>query len=335
MSADETRVNRTKTHSTAFDAKQLFRPRLLEIFNQPYGRSDLLADIMAGITVGLIALPLALALGIASVPGDTQTPYPPPAIGLFTAIFAGLVISSLGGSRVQIGGPTAAFIPIVLLIIEKYGYDGLILATLMAGGILIAMGFARMGTLIKFIPWPVTSGFTTGIAVSIMATQAVDFLGIHAESPPPREFFHKLQWIWENLLQCHLASLGLAFTCVLFISLWPRLGIKRVPALWAARRRAAAARLAFLRGLLESILPPLIRLLGATLTMRKNAFRWAGDSYPDRFRKGSFALPASRARVIWSGPPLSFPQGGDAGLPPAASRRSARGGQEGCWRPRQ
>ena len=86
----------------------------------------------------------------------------------------------------QIGGPTAAFIPIVLLIIEKHGYSGLILATLMAGGILIAMGFARMGTLIKFIPWPVTSGFTTGIAVSIMATQAVDFLGIQAQSPPPR-----------------------------------------------------------------------------------------------------------------------------------------------------
>ena len=230
-----------KTRSTAFDAKQLFRPRLLEIFNQPYGRSDLLADIMAGITVGLIALPLALALGIASVPGGTQTPYPPPAIGLFTAIFAGLVISSLGGSRVQIGGPTAAFIPIVLLIIEKYGYSGLILATLMAGGILIAMGFARMGTLIKFIPWPVTSGFTTGIAVSIMATQAVDFLGIHAESPPPREFFHKLQWIWENLSQCHLASLGLAFTCVLFISLWPRLGIKRVPGSIVAMLAAAAA----------------------------------------------------------------------------------------------
>jgi SulP family sulfate permease len=96
------------------------------------------------------------------------------------------------------------------LIIEKYGYSGLILATVMAGGLLIAMGFARMGNLIKFIPWPVTSGFTTGIAVSIMATQAVDFLGIHAESAPPREFFHKLQWIWENLSRCHPVSLGLA-----------------------------------------------------------------------------------------------------------------------------
>lgn len=230
-----------KTRSTASGAKPLFYPRLLEIFDQPYGRSALLADVMAGVTVGLIALPLALALGIASIPAGTQTPYPPPAVGLFTAIFAGLVISSLGGSRVQIGGPTAAFIPIVLLIIEKYDYSGLILATLMAGGILVVMGFARMGTLIKFIPWPVTSGFTTGIAVSIVATQAVDFLGIHAESPPPREFFDKLQWIWENLSQCHLASLGLAFTCVLFISLWPRLGIKRVPGSIVAMLAAAAA----------------------------------------------------------------------------------------------
>ena len=230
-----------KTRSTASGAKPLFYPRLLEIFDQPYGRSALLADVMAGVTVGLIALPLALALGIASIPAGTQTPYPPPAVGLFTAIFAGLVISSLGGSRVQIGGPTAAFIPIVLLIIEKYDYSGLILATLMAGGILVVMGFARMGTLIKFIPWPVTSGFTTGIAVSIVATQAVDFLGIHAESAPPREFFHKLQWIWENLSHCHFPSLGLAFACVLLIGFWPRLGINRVPGSIVAMLAAAAA----------------------------------------------------------------------------------------------
>ena len=111
----------------------------------------------------------------------------------------------------------------------------------MAGGILIAMGFARMGTLIKFIPWPVTSGFTTGIAVSIMATQAADFLGIHAETPPPREFLHKLQWIWENLSHSHGASLGLALACVLLISFWPRLGIKRVPGSIVAMLAAAAA----------------------------------------------------------------------------------------------
>jgi sulfate permease, SulP family len=111
----------------------------------------------------------------------------------------------------------------------------------MAGGILVVMGFARMGTLIKFIPWPVTSGFTTGIAVSIVATQAVDFLGIHAESPPPREFFHKLQWIWENLSHCHFPSLGLAFACILLIAFWPRLGINRVPGSIVAMLAAAAA----------------------------------------------------------------------------------------------
>src|SRR5258705_8225791 len=114
-----------KTRSEVFKAKPVFRPRLLEIFSRRYGRKDLLADVLSGIAVGLIALPLALALGIASIPAGTPTPYPPPALGLFTAIFAGLVISALGGSRVQIGGPTAAFIPIVLLIIEKYGYSGL------------------------------------------------------------------------------------------------------------------------------------------------------------------------------------------------------------------
>ena len=127
----------------------------------------------------MIALPLALALGIASVPAGQATPFPAPALGIFTAIIAGFLISALGGSRVQIGGPTAAFIPIILLIIEKHGYAGLMMATVMAGVILVIMGLAKMGSLIKYIPWPVTSGFTTGIAVAIMATQTGDFLGIH------------------------------------------------------------------------------------------------------------------------------------------------------------
>lgn len=234
-----------KTRLEAIRAKAIFRPSLLEVFSGRYQRSDLLGDVMAGVAVGLIALPLALALGIASIPAGTQTPYPPPAIGLFTAIFAGLVISALGGSRVQIGGPTAAFIPIILLIIEKYGYSGLILATLMAGGILVVMGLARMGTLIKFIPWPVTSGFTTGIAVSIMATQAADFLGINAHSPQPREFLHKLHWLWENAAQFQWASLGLAVACALLIGFWPRLGLRRVPGSVIAMLISAAAVAAF------------------------------------------------------------------------------------------
>jgi SulP family sulfate permease len=184
---------------------------------------------MAGLTVGMIALPLALALGIASVPAGQETPLPAPALGIFTAIIAGFLISALGGSRVQIGGPTAAFIPIILLIIEKHGYGGLLMATVMAGMILVLMGLARMGSLIKYIPWPVTSGFTTGIAVAIMATQTGDFLGIHTEEAAPREFIERLHWLVAHVADIHLPTLGLAVGCLVVIILWPKLGIRRVP----------------------------------------------------------------------------------------------------------
>jgi hypothetical protein len=141
--------------------KAVFRSvrNLLDVLKGPYRPSDLSSDVLAGITVGLIALPLALALGIASLPASEATPFPAPALGIFTAIIAGLIISLLGGSKVQIGGPTAAFIPIILLIVERHGYGGLLVATMMAGVILVVMGITRMGVLIKYIPWPVTSGF--------------------------------------------------------------------------------------------------------------------------------------------------------------------------------
>ncbi len=206
-----------------------FRPKLLDIFNGNYGRRELSNDLLAGLTVGMIALPLALALGIASVPAGMATPFPAPALGIFTAIIAGFLISVLGGSRVQIGGPTAAFIPIILLIIERHGYSGLLLATVMAGGILVIMGLTQMGSLIKFIPWPVTSGFTTGIAVAIMATQTGDFLGIHTQQPAPREFFERLHWLGTHLADINLPTLVLAMGCLTVIVLWPRLGLKRVP----------------------------------------------------------------------------------------------------------
>jgi SulP family sulfate permease len=206
----------------------LFQPRLVKALREGYSFRDLVGDGLAGLTVGLIALPLALALGIASIPAGTSTPYPAPAIGIFTAIFAGFVISAFGGSRFQIGGPTAAFIPVVLMIIEKHGYGGLILATLMAGLILLLMGLARMGTLIKFIPWPVTSGFTTGIAVSIMGTQAADFLGLPSDKAP-REFLEKMGWLFEHAGSVHLPTLALAGGCLALILFWPRLGLKAIP----------------------------------------------------------------------------------------------------------
>ena len=206
-----------------------FRPRMLELWGKQRPEFTLNGEISAGLTVGLIALPLALALGIASVPVGAETPLPAPALGIFTAVIAGFLISTLGGSRVQIGGPTAAFIPIVLLIVSEHGYSGLMLATMMAGIILMLMGFARMGTLIKFIPWPVTSGFTTGIATAIMLTQIPDFIGLQGSEPMPRDFFEKVPWLLEHAELLNPASLAIAVVCLAVILLWPRLHIRRIP----------------------------------------------------------------------------------------------------------
>src|SRR5690348_2535623 len=141
-----------------------------------YSRQDFGADLLAGLTVGLVALPLAMAFGIAS--GVT------PQAGLYTAIVAGGVISALGGSRMQIGGPTGAFVVIVAGIVTKFGTAGLALVTLMAGLMLVAMGLTRLGTAVKFIPRPVTIGFTNGIALLIASTQIKDFLGLKTGDVP-------------------------------------------------------------------------------------------------------------------------------------------------------
>ncbi len=206
-----------------------FRPRSLEIFQGKCPPFSLSGEVFSGVTVGLIALPLALALGIASIPPGSPTPLPAPALGIFTAIIAGFLISALGGSRVQIGGPTAAFVPIILLIVSEHGYSGLLLATMMAGVILVFMGAARMGALIKFIPWPVTSGFTTGIAVAIMVTQIPDFAGFKTEGPAPREFAEKFVWLAENLGLCNPYSLAVGISCLVVILVWPRLKIRLIP----------------------------------------------------------------------------------------------------------
>jgi len=209
--------------------RHIFRPRLLDYIKSPRPSFSLIDEIMAGITVSLIALPLALALGIASIPAGADTPLSAPALGIITAIIGGLMISLFGGSRVQIGGPTAAFIPIILLIVNEHGYSGLILATFMAGAILILLGLARMGSLIKFIPWPVTTGFTTGIAVAIMLTQIPDFSGMKTDTPMPREFFEKIPWVIEHANAINPFTLGLSILCVLLIIFWPKFNIKRLP----------------------------------------------------------------------------------------------------------
>ncbi|SRR5579871_6381748 len=171
------------------------------------------ADLAAGVVVGLVALPLAMAFSIACGL--------PPERGLYTAVVGGFLISALSGSRVAIGGPTGAFIVIVAGIVAKYGYDGLAVATGLAGLILIAMGFSRMGTLVKYIPFPVITGFTSGIAVVIFSTQVKDFLGLKMDSAPA-DFPDKWGAYFKALPSWNPYALGIGVFTVACIFLWPR-----------------------------------------------------------------------------------------------------------------
>lgn len=157
---------------------QDYIPKVVLCFREGYSKKYFFNDLFAGISVGVIALPLALAFAIGSGV--------PPERGLFTAIVAGFLISLLGGSRVQIGGPTGAFVVVVYTIIQKHGYDGLAVATIIAGILMILMGIARFGIFLKFIPFPVTTGFTTGIALVIFTSQIKDFFGLQIEKVPPQ-----------------------------------------------------------------------------------------------------------------------------------------------------
>ena len=159
-------------------------PKLFSILREGYTREMFTGDLLGGLTVGIVALPLAIALAIASGVKPEQ--------GLYTAIFAGFVIAVLGGTRAQISGPTGAFIVIVYGIVQQYGYDGLVIATLIAGVLLIIMGLARMGAFLKFVPYPVTVGFTSGIALIIFSSQVSDFLGLKI-GKIPADFVEK--WI--------------------------------------------------------------------------------------------------------------------------------------------
>ena len=166
-----------------------------------YTKADFMTDLMAGIIVGIVALPLAIAFGIASGVSPEK--------GIITAIVAGFIISFLGGSKVQIGGPTGAFIVIIYGIIQEYGIDGLMVATMMAGVLLILLGIFKLGTVIKFIPYPIIIGFTSGIAVTIFTTQIADIFGLDFKGEKvPGDFIGK--WIllfpslrYGKLVECH------------------------------------------------------------------------------------------------------------------------------------
>lgn len=187
---------------------QLYVPKLVSVLRRGYGFGDLRQDAVAGLTVAVVALPLAMALAIASGASPEK--------GLHTAIIAGFLISALGGSRVQIGGPTAAFIPVVFVVIERFGYGGLILCTLLAGLMLIAAGLLRLGTLMKYIPQPVIVGFTAGIAVSIFSSQVKDALGLDL-AKVPAEFLPRWKAYIADMGSADLAAIALTIGAILAI----------------------------------------------------------------------------------------------------------------------
>ncbi|MFZ5948697.1 MAG: SulP family inorganic anion transporter [Stygiobacter sp.] len=196
----------------------LLKPKLLTTLKN-YNKKQFIADATAGVIVGIVALPLAIAFGIAS--GVT------PEKGIITAIIAGFIISALGGSRVQIGGPTGAFIIIVYGIMQQYGYTGLAIATIMSGVILVIMGVARFGSLIKFIPYPVVVGFTSGIALLIFSTQIKDFFGLHIKNVPA-EFHEKWIVYFQNFSTISFYVFGIAALALLIMIFWPKV-THRIP----------------------------------------------------------------------------------------------------------
>ena len=179
-----------------------------------YNRETLTKDILSGIIVGIVALPLAIAFGIAS--GVT------PEQGIITAIVAGLIISLLGGSKVQIGGPTGAFIVIIAGIIAQYGTAGLAVATVLAGALLILLGAFRLGTIIKYIPYPIVVGFTSGIALTIFTTQVKDLLGLSIEGSVPADFLSKWVCYARNFHSVDIWSAVVGLGSVALIAGWPR-----------------------------------------------------------------------------------------------------------------
>jgi len=198
--------------------EKIFRPKLIDTL-KTYTRKQFSNDLFAGIIVGIVALPLAIAFAIAS--GVT------PEKGLITAVVAGFIIAVLGGSRVQIGGPTGAFIVIVYGIVQMYGISGLIIATFMAGIMLIIMGFARLGTIIKFIPHPLIIGFTSGIALIIFSSQVKDFLGLQMGAVPA-DFIEKWKAFFLNIGSINMYAVAVAVSTILIILLWPKFS-KKIP----------------------------------------------------------------------------------------------------------
>ncbi|WP_300259474.1 sulfate permease [Clostridium sp.] len=200
----------------------MYKPKLISLLNDKengFSKEQFFKDLVAGIIVAIIALPLSIALGISSGVSPEK--------GLITAIIAGFIISLLGGSRVQIGGPTGAFVVIVFGIIQNHGIDGLIISTFMAGIILVLFGLLRFGSLIKYIPYPITVGFTSGIAVTLFSTQVKDFLGL-TMTKTPSQFIPKWEAYISHMNTTNFYTLTIGLLALTILIFWPKVN-KKIP----------------------------------------------------------------------------------------------------------
>lgn len=199
--------------------KKEFTPKLFSLIKQGISKETFTKDVLSGLIVGIVALPLAIAFAIASGVSPEK--------GIITAIIAGIIISTFGGSRVQIGGPTGAFIVIVYGVIQLYGIDGLIIATFMAGFLMIGMGLLRLGNLLKFIPYSLIVGFTSGIALIILSSQINDFFGLHI-AKVPADFIDKWKVYFENFNQINWYAISIALATVIITIYFQKI-VKKIP----------------------------------------------------------------------------------------------------------
>lgn len=257
---------------------ELFTPKLVTVFREGYGLADLRADALAGLTVAIVALPLSMAIAIASGVAPER--------GLYTAIIGGVLISLFGGSRFQIGGPAGAFIVLVAAIVEREGYEGFVLATLIGGLLLLVIGFLRLGTFIKYIPYPVTIGFTAGIATIIFASQLRELLGLDMASEPAA-LIPKLLAMKEALGTINPAAIAVAAMSIAII-----LGVQRLKPRWPA----------FLIAVIAGAL--LTRLLGLDIATLQTRFGGVPSGFPTP------ALPeitwAKLHAAAWNGCAIAF-----------------------------
>ncbi len=261
------------SHPTAAAPSQ-FMPKILTVLREGYGAADLRADALAGLTVAIVALPLSMAIAIASGVGPER--------GLFTAIVGGFLVSALGGSRFQVGGPAGAFIVLVAACVAATGIEGLLLATFLSGVLLMLMGALRLGTYIKFIPYPVTVGFTAGIALIIFSSQIKDLFGLTLATPEPAAIVPKLQSLWSARESVTPAAVAVALGTIVMIAAlkrfrphWPGMLIAiAVASVSAAALHLPVETIASRFGALPRVLPaPALPVM--SMTALQTALPWA------------------------------------------------------------